>query len=59
LARKPNYNFEKRKKEDDRKAKRDAKRDEKRRKREALTAEPEQPTPPAGEEVPALPAEGS
>jgi hypothetical protein len=34
LARKPNYNFEKRKKELDRLAKKDAKREERRRRRE-------------------------
>jgi hypothetical protein len=34
LARKPNYSFEKRKKELDRKAKKDAKREDRRRRRE-------------------------
>ncbi len=34
LARKPNYSFEKRKKEMDRKAKKDAKREDRRRRRE-------------------------
>jgi hypothetical protein len=44
LARKPNYNFEKRSKELSRQAKRDSKREEKlRRKREAET----EPAPPA------------
>jgi hypothetical protein len=42
LARKPNYDFEKRKKEQERKAKQDAKREEKlRRKREGLPDEEE------------------
>jgi hypothetical protein len=58
LARKPNYGFEKRKKELDKKAKKDAKRDERqRRKREGMTDEPEQPTPAGEEERPALPVE--
>ncbi|HUR91381.1 MAG TPA: hypothetical protein VMY38_01790 [Gemmatimonadaceae bacterium] len=35
MARKPNYDFEKRRKEMDRKAKKDAKRDEKQRRKEA------------------------
>lgn len=35
MARKPNYDFEKRRKEMDRKAKKDAKRDEKLRRKEA------------------------
>jgi hypothetical protein len=34
LARKPNYGFDKRKKEQDRKAKKDAKREERRQRRE-------------------------
>jgi hypothetical protein len=47
LPRKPNYNFEKQKKERDRLAKQDAKREEKlRRKNES---EPPTPQPPAGE----------
>lgn len=51
LARKPNYGFEKRKKERDRKAKKDAKREDRlRRRREGTTAEPNQPTPPEQEE---------
>jgi hypothetical protein len=42
LARKPNYDFEKRKKEQERKQKQDAKREEKlRRKREGLPDEDE------------------
>jgi hypothetical protein len=47
LARKPNYGFEKRKKEMDRKAKKDAKREDRRRRREE--ARPEDagvPAPP-------------
>ncbi|CAN5594559.1 hypothetical protein BH23GEM1_BH23GEM1_11520 [soil metagenome] len=40
MARKPNYDFEKRRKEMDRKAKKDAKRDEKlRRKQEGMSDE--------------------
>jgi hypothetical protein len=53
LARKPNYGFEKRKKEMDRKAKKDAKRESRlQRRREGATADPEQPTPPPQEEGP-------
>ena len=55
LARKPNYGFEKRKKERDRKAKKDAKREDRlRRRREGTAAETDQPTPPAQQEDPAL-----
>jgi hypothetical protein len=39
LARKPNYGFEKRKKELDRKAKKDAKREDRRRRREEALPE--------------------
>jgi hypothetical protein len=39
LARKPNYGFEKRKKEMDRKAKKDAKREDRRRREEETRAE--------------------
>jgi hypothetical protein len=39
LARKPNYGFEKRKKEMDRKAKKDAKREDRRRREEEARAE--------------------
>jgi hypothetical protein len=39
LARKPNYGFEKRKKEADRKAKKDAKREDRRRRREEASQE--------------------
>jgi hypothetical protein len=56
LARKPNYSFEKRKKELDRKAKKDAKREDRRRRREegqpedgdvpGLPAPPEDPSQP-------------
>lgn len=46
LARKPNYGFEKRKKELDRKAKKDAKRDERRRRDEAGTEDPGATPPP-------------
>jgi hypothetical protein len=42
VARKPNYGFEKRKKETDRKAKKDAKREQRlQRRREGATPEPE------------------
>ena len=52
LARKPNYGYEKRKKEIDRKAKKDAKREERlQRKREEATNESES-APPAPEESP-------
>ena len=48
LARKPNYDFEKRRKEMDRKAKKDAKREDKaRRKSEGASEEPADPTAPA------------
>ena len=44
MARKPNYGFEKRKKELDRKTKKDAKREERlRRSREGTAETPEQP----------------
>ena len=39
MARKPNYGFEKRKKEMDRKAKKDAKREDRRRREEAKSEE--------------------
>lgn len=41
MARKPNYDFEKRRKEMERKAKKDAKLEEKRRRREAGEPEPD------------------
>jgi hypothetical protein len=44
LARKPNYGFEKRKKEMDRKAKKDAKREDRQRRRDE--AQPEDPNAP-------------
>jgi hypothetical protein len=47
LAKKPNYDFEKRKKELERKAKTDAKREEKRRRREGA-ADEEEDSAPAG-----------
>jgi hypothetical protein len=48
LARKPNYGFEKRKKEMDRKAKKDAKREDRRRRREeGQTDEVDVPGSPA------------
>jgi hypothetical protein len=46
LARKPNYDFEKRRKEMDRKAKKDAKRDEKLRRKEEGAAEEAIPLAP-------------
>ena len=53
MARKPNYGYEKRKKEVDRKAKKDAKREQRlQRKREGAAAETEEPTPPAPEGSP-------
>jgi hypothetical protein len=53
LARKPNYNFEKRKKEMDRKAKKDAKHEEKlRRKREQALSEPVAPAGPQADGEP-------
>jgi hypothetical protein len=45
LAKKPNYDFEKRKKELERKAKTDAKREEKRRRREGAADEQEDSAP--------------
>jgi hypothetical protein len=49
LARKPNYGFEKRKKELDRQAKRDAKREDRRRRREeGATDDTGVPQAPAG-----------
>jgi hypothetical protein len=58
LARKPNYGFEKRRKEIDRKAKKDAKREARQqRRREGTPAESEQSTPPAQEEGSVLPVE--
>lgn len=45
MAKKPNYDFEKRKKELDRKAKTDAKREEKRRRREGAADEQEDSAP--------------
>ena len=47
LAKKPNYDFEKRKKELERKAKTDAKREEKRRRREGA-ADDQEDSAPAG-----------
>jgi hypothetical protein len=46
LARKPNYDFEKRRKELDRKAKKDAKREERLQRR---SEEPQAPDTPSGE----------
>lgn len=49
LARKPNYDFEKRRKELDRKAKKEAKAEEKlRRKQEEAAGRPGEPEPDAG-----------
>jgi hypothetical protein len=57
LARKPNYDFEKRRKEMDRKAKKDAKRDEKLRRKEAGMTDDAYPAEPAesGDSGPATP----
>lgn len=56
MARKPNYDFEKRRKEMDRKAKKDAKRDEKLRRKEQGAAEESYPQDTGtGEEAPADP----
>jgi hypothetical protein len=56
LARKPNYDFEKRRKEMDRKAKKDAKRDEKLRRKEEGTANDAYPTVTEAEDLgPATP----
>ena len=50
LARKPNYDFEKRRKEMDRKAKKDAKREDRARRRsEGLPDEPAEPVEPGQE----------
>lgn len=59
MARKPNYDFEKRRKELDRKAKKDAKREDRlRRKREGTADVPEEePPPPADETGAPLPVE--
>ena len=48
MARKPNYGFEKRKKELDRKAKKDAKREDRRRREEEARAEEGGANPPVG-----------
>lgn len=58
LARKPNYSFEKRKKEMDRKAKKDAKREDRRRRREEGQTEdvgaPGLPAAPEGHILPGI-----
>ena len=55
MARKPNYDFEKRRKEQDRKAKKDAKREDRlRRKADGLETDPE-----TGEPVVDTPVEAS
>src|SRR5256884_7649483 len=46
VARPPNYEFEKRRKEQERKANKDAKREERRLRREQQAAEPDQSTEP-------------
>jgi hypothetical protein len=48
MARKPNYDFEKRKKEMDRKAKKDAKREDRLQRQRS---EAEEPQPPAADDV--------
>ncbi len=58
MARKPNYGFEKRKKEQDRKAKKDAKREDRRKRREDRQPEQGEPSPTvddAGRSEPAAP----
>ena len=57
MARKPNYDFEKRRKEMDRKAKKDAKRDEKQRRKDAGIADDTYPADAldAGQHGPAQP----
>jgi hypothetical protein len=50
LPRKPNYDFEKRRKELDRKAKKDAKREDRRRRRDEEAAKDVDGTPPAADE---------
>lgn len=50
MARKPNYDFEKRRKEMDRKAKKDAKRDEKLRRKEAGMVDDAYPPAPTESE---------
>ena len=57
MARKPNYDFEKRRKEMDRKAKKDAKRDEKLRRKEAGMVDEAYPSgqPESEEPGPATP----
>ena len=45
MGRKPNYDFERRKKEQDRKAKKEAKREERQQRREERRAEDESGTP--------------
>jgi hypothetical protein len=58
VARKPNYDFEKRRKELDRQAKKEAKREDRlRRKREGATESGEPSAPPEAEGPPGLPTE--
>ena len=58
MARKPNYDFEKRRKEMDRKAKKDAKREDKARRRsEGASEDPADPTAPAQDVDDAVPAD--
>ena len=52
LARKPNYGFEKRKKELDRKAKKDAKREDRRRREEEARGEETGESPPPADTEP-------
>jgi hypothetical protein len=52
LARKPNYGFEKRKKEMDRKAKKDAKREDRNRRREEARQDDVGVPPPNGDGAP-------
>ena len=60
MARKPNYGFEKRKKEMDRKAKKEAKREDRRQRREdAREGDDTSPPAPGAEDVARPDAEGS
>ena len=52
MVRKPNYDQEKRRKEQDRKARKDAKRSERQQRRDEQASDAEAPATPAGEEQP-------
>ena len=58
MARKPNYDFERRKKEQERKAKKEAKREQRQQRRDERRDEGEEGgVPPDADEAPAQPAE--